>query len=154
MCEGGIADMAHVADMAGVEATLAARAAQTCLVDANPVQPPVALMVSREERRAMAWSVPVAKAVQSMASVAGQDKGEKSRSLSSSSSQRSSTSLRRFLVIFAGGNRISGEEGSGGMGDGCVIAGEDTSLLTGATATGEGDCTGASHAAVVAYPCC
>ncbi len=39
MCEGGIADMAHVADMAGVEATLAARAAQTCLVDANPVQP-------------------------------------------------------------------------------------------------------------------
>ncbi len=90
--------------------------------------------------------------MQSMASVAGQDKGEKSRSLSSSSSQRSFTSLRRFLVIFAGGNRISGEEGSGGMGEGCVIAGEDTSLLTAATATGEGDCTGASHAAVVAYP--
>ncbi len=72
-------------------------------------------------------------------SLAGLDNGERSSSQSSSRSWRSSTSLHRFLVFFAGGGRISGEEGSVGVGDSCVIAGKDRSPLTGATSTGEGD---------------
>jgi hypothetical protein len=43
--------------------------------------------------------------------VAGQDNGKRSRSLSSSRSPRSSTSLLHFLVFFAGGGRILGEKG-------------------------------------------
>ncbi len=67
--------------------------------------------------------------------------------------QRSSTTLRRFLVLLTGDDRISGEEGGGGVGDSCVEAGEDTSLPTGATATGKDGCAGASRAAVAAGPC-
>jgi hypothetical protein len=82
--------------------------------------------------------------------VAELDNGERSSLLSSSHSRRSSASLRHFLVFFAGGGRISGEEGSAGVGAGCVIVGEDRSPLTGAAATEEGDSAGASHAAVAA----
>ncbi len=82
--------------------------------------------------------------------LAGLDSGEKSNSLSSSRSRRSSASLRCFLVFFAGGGRISGEEGSIGVWDGCVMAGKDWSSPTGAASTGEGYGAGASHAAVAA----
>jgi hypothetical protein len=70
--------------------------------------------------------------------------------LSSSKPLRSSTLLRHFLVLFASGDRISGKEGGGGVGEGCVVVGEDKSPPTGVTATGEGDCAGASHEVVVA----
>jgi hypothetical protein len=86
--------------------------------------------------------------------LAGLDNGERSSSLSSSRSPRSSTSLRRFLVFFAGGGRISGKEGSVGVGDGCVIAGKDRSPPTGAASTGKGNGARASHAAVAARPRC
>jgi hypothetical protein len=86
--------------------------------------------------------------------LAGLDNGERSSSLSSSRSRRSSTSLRRFLVFFAGAGRISGEEGIVGVGDSCVIAGKDRSPPTGAASTGEGNGAGASHAVVVARPRC
>ncbi len=62
--------------------------------------------------------------------LAGLDSGERSNSLSSSRSRRSSASLRCFLVFFAGGGRISDEEGSVGVGDGCVMAGKDRSPPT------------------------
>jgi hypothetical protein len=84
--------------------------------------------------------------------VAELDNGERSSLLSSSRSWRSSASLLRFLVFFAGGGRISGEEGSTGLGAGCVIVAEDRSTPTGAAATEEGDSVGASHAAVAARP--
>ncbi len=79
--------------------------------------------------------------------VAGQDKGERTRWLSSSRSRRSSNSLRRFLVFLAGGGWITGEDG----GDG--VAGEDTFTPAGAAMTGEGGCAGASRAAVAVRPC-
>ncbi len=82
--------------------------------------------------------------------LAGLDSGERSNSLSSSLSRRSSASLRRFLVFFAGGGRISAEEGSVGVGHGCVMASKDRSPPTGAASTGEGDGAGASHAVVAA----
>ncbi len=74
--------------------------------------------------------------------------------LSSSKSLRSSTSFCRFLVVLANGDRISGEEGGVGVGNGCVVAGEDMSSPTGATVTGEDGCAGASRAAVAALPRC
>jgi hypothetical protein len=80
--------------------------------------------------------------------VAGQDKGERTRWLSSLRSQRSSNSLRRFLVFLAGGGWIPCEDG----GDG--VAGEDTFLPAGATMTGEDGCAGASRAAVAVRPRC
>jgi hypothetical protein len=48
----------------------------------------------------------------------------------------------------------TGDEGSVGVGDGCVIAGKDRSPPTGAASTGEGNGAGASHAVVAARPCC
>jgi hypothetical protein len=84
--------------------------------------------------------------------VAMQDKGERSKSLSSSKSLRSCTSFNHFLVLLAGGGRSSGEEGGVGVADGCVVAGKDTSPLTGATVTGEDSCAGATHAAVAPRP--
>jgi hypothetical protein len=80
--------------------------------------------------------------------VAGQDKGERTRRLSSLRSRRSPHSLRRFLVFLAGGGWIPGEDG----GDG--VAGEDTFPPAGATMTGEGGCAGASRAAVGVRPRC
>ncbi len=80
--------------------------------------------------------------------VAGHDRGERSKSLSSSKSLRSSSSFRHFLVLLTSGGRSSGKEGGGSVADG-----RDTSLPTGAMATEDDDvCAGAARAAVAARP--
>jgi hypothetical protein len=77
--------------------------------------------------------------------VAEKDRGESSRSLSSLKSRRRSTSLRRFLVLFVGGVKISGKKGGGGVGDSGVGVSGDASPPTGATATEKVPCAGTSR---------
>ncbi len=80
--------------------------------------------------------------------VAKHDRGERSRSRSSSKSLSSSASFRRFLLLLTDGGRSSGEERGGG-----VACGRGTSLPAGATVTGDGSvCAGAARVAVAARP--
>ncbi len=71
-----------------------------------------------------------------------QDKCDRTRPLAFSRSQRSSTSLRCFLVCLASGGWISGEDG------GSSVASEDAFLTAEAMMTREDGCAGASRAAV------
>jgi hypothetical protein len=107
---------AKLAAVTPAAVTLAAWAVQVCLVEANPVQTPAALVASRKARWAMAWSVPVAMAVLSMVAKSGRItvKGvDRYLPCTLGEVQPHCTVLWGF---FAGGGRISGEEGSGGMG--------------------------------------
>jgi hypothetical protein len=102
----------------------------------------------------MAWSVPVAMAVLSMVAKPGRIRVKRVDRYLPCALGEVQPHCSVLWGFFAGGGRISGKEGSSGIGDGCVIAGEDMSPPTGAAATRDGDSARASHAAVAARPCC